>query len=63
MYRRRPERANAELARVVAINTLDAGGHPQFIHSGTYEELIAAFHLSGAQLADAISRELARDRG
>ena len=63
MYRRRPERANAGLARVVAINTLDAGGHPQFIHSGTYEELIAAFHLSGAQLADAISRELARDRG
>jgi transketolase len=63
MYRRGPERAQAMLARVVAVNALDAAGRPQFIHSGTYEELIAAFRLSGAQLADAIGRELSRDRG
>jgi transketolase C-terminal domain/subunit len=63
IYRRRPERAQAGLARVVAVNTLDAAGRPQFIHSGTYEELIAAFRLSAAQLADAITRELSRDRG
>jgi len=63
IHRRRPERAQAALAQVVAVNTLDAGGRPQFIHSGTYEELIAAFRLSGAQLADAISRELSPDRG
>jgi transketolase len=36
--------------RIVAVNTLDAGGKPQFIHSGTYEELLEAFHLSPAHL-------------
>ena len=35
---------------MLAINTLDADGRPQFIHSGTYEELIAAFGLTGAAL-------------
>jgi transketolase C-terminal domain/subunit len=40
--------------RTVAINTLTADGKPQFIHSGTYEELVPAFRLSPAQLADAI---------
>jgi transketolase len=40
--------------RIVAINALTAEGKPQFIHSGTYEELVPAFHLSPSQLADAI---------
>lgn len=63
MYRRDPERARAGLGRVVAVNTLDSAGRPQFIHSGTYEELIAAFRLSAAHLADAIIREPSRHRG
>ena len=37
------------LRNVLAINTLDADGRPQFIHSGTYEELIEAFGLTPAQ--------------
>jgi transketolase C-terminal domain/subunit len=38
------------LSRVLAINTLDADGRPQFIHSGTYEELTEAFGLSAEAL-------------
>lgn len=38
-------------ARVHAVNTLDAEGRPQFIHSATYEELIEVFGLSAAALA------------
>jgi transketolase len=41
--------------RIVAVNTLDAGGKPQFIHSGTYEELLEAFHLSPAHLLQRLS--------
>jgi transketolase C-terminal domain/subunit len=43
---------------VLSINTLDADGRPQFIHSGTYEELIRAFGLSPTQIADAIARRV-----
>jgi transketolase len=46
------------LRRVLAINTLDADGHAQYIHSGTYEELLEAFHLTPVQIADAIARRL-----
>ena len=46
------------LRRVLAVNTLAADGTPQYIHSGTYEELIEAFHLTPAQIADAIARRL-----
>ena len=46
------------LTRVLAINTLDADGRPRYIHSGTYEELIEAFHLTPPQIADAIARRL-----
>jgi transketolase C-terminal domain/subunit len=38
-------------ARIVAVNTLGRDGRPQFIHSGTYEELVAAFGLSGERIA------------
>jgi transketolase len=49
LYRRR--RSAADLSRVEPINTLDAEGRPRFIHSGTYEELIAAFGLTPEQIA------------
>jgi transketolase N-terminal domain/subunit/transketolase C-terminal domain/subunit len=57
LYRRRATTLNG-LDRLVAINTLDAGGRPQFIHSGTYEELTASFGLSASALADVISRRV-----
>jgi transketolase len=47
-------KAWAETLRVIAINTLDDAGNAQFIHSGTYEELLDAFELSPAQLAQTI---------
>jgi transketolase len=40
--------------RIFAVNTLDRTGRPQFIHSGTYEELVQAFELSGKLLAKRI---------
>jgi transketolase C-terminal domain/subunit len=57
VYRHRPSAADGH-ARVLAINTLDADGRPRFIHSGTYEELIEAFELSGPALAAAITARL-----
>jgi transketolase C-terminal domain/subunit len=45
--------------RLLTINTLDSAGKPQFIHSGTYEELIAAFGLTPAAIAGAIRARLA----
>ena len=39
----------------MAINTLDANGKPQFIHSGTYDELIDAFGLTPSAIATAIA--------
>jgi len=44
--------------RILAINTLDADGRPRFIHSGTYEELTAAFGLSAPRLAESIRTRL-----
>jgi hypothetical protein len=44
-------RKRCDLDRVIAVNTLDANGKAQFIHSGTYEELLDAFQLSPAHLA------------
>jgi transketolase len=60
VHRRCPDVATSALQRVVAINTLDANGQPQFIHSGTYEELINAFGLEPAQIAEAVLDGLAR---
>jgi transketolase C-terminal domain/subunit len=45
---------------VIAINTLNERGRPQFIHSGTYEELIDAFGLTPARIAAAITHALKR---
>ena len=52
LYRR--GESGASRARVVAVNTLDSAGRPQFIHSGTYEELVEAFGLSGERLASRV---------
>ena len=40
---------------VFTANTLDQNGRARFIHSGTYEQLLEAFHLSPAQIARAIA--------
>ena len=40
------------------INTLGPDGRPQFIHSGTYEELIEAFGLTPSAIAAAITARL-----
>jgi len=60
VYRQRPDVAPSALQRILAINTLDADGRPRFIHSGTYEELIAAFGLAPAQIANAVIDALAQ---
>jgi transketolase len=53
LYRHR-DRASGDLKQVISVNTLDRAGYPQFIHSGTYEELTAAFGLTGPALANTI---------
>ena len=50
----RRQRGLQNMKNVLAINTLDAQGKPQFIHSGSYEELIEAFGLTPARIAAAI---------
>jgi len=55
LYRRQPHPAGGS-ENVLSINTLDADGRPQFIHSGTYEELIQAFGLAPAQIAAAVAK-------
>jgi transketolase C-terminal domain/subunit len=47
-----------DMSGMLAVNTLAAGGRPQFIHSGTYEELLDAFSLSPAKLARTIADRL-----
>jgi transketolase C-terminal domain/subunit len=44
--------------RAMSINALDSGGKPQYIHSGTYEELLEVFRLSPAHIVAAISGRL-----
>ena len=46
------------LGHVMPINTLGPDGRPQFIHSGTYEELIEAFGLTPSAIAAAITARL-----
>jgi transketolase C-terminal domain/subunit len=50
------------LDRIFTVNTLAADGRPQFIHSGTYEELIQAFGLTPSQLAEAVMTRLVKER-
>jgi transketolase len=55
LFARRPR---PDVSRLVAINTLGRDGRPRFIHSGTYEQLMEAFGLAPAQLAETILRRV-----
>ena len=50
----RRQRGAENLKNVLAINTLDRDGRPQYIHSGTYEELVEAFALTPSGIANAV---------
>jgi transketolase len=58
LFRHRKTTAWSGRNRVLTINTLDAGGKPQFIHSGNYDELLNAFGLTPGQIAGTIRRTL-----
>ena len=62
LCRRRNVVAADVLKRVVTVSTLDAHGMPQFIHSATYEQLLAAFGLTPEAIADTVARELTRQK-
>jgi transketolase C-terminal domain/subunit len=49
---------NIDTTRLVPINTLDARGKPQFIHSATYSQLLHQFGLAPEQLATALKQRL-----
>ncbi|MEO5740676.1 MAG: transketolase [Vicinamibacterales bacterium] len=49
-------RVQGQASPVLAINTLDRDGRPQFMHSGTYEELTEAFSLTASHIATAVMR-------
>jgi transketolase C-terminal domain/subunit len=44
-------RHGKHFARILALNALTQEGRTQYIHSGTYEQLLDAFSLSPAKLA------------
>ena len=52
-----------KLERAITVNALNAEGRPQFIHSGTYEELTQAFGLSGPDLARLIRQRTGKGSG
>jgi len=54
LYRSRASMKAGQLENVATINTLNSEGKPQFIHSATYEELIDAFGLTPAAIADTV---------
>ena len=58
LYRNRGKVNAGGWDRIVTINTLNHEGRPQFIHSGTYEELISAFHLTPDAIAHTIAERL-----
>jgi transketolase C-terminal domain/subunit len=55
---RRHQTGWSGVEKILAINTLDRNGRPQYIHSGTYEELTRAFGLAGSQIAATIRTRL-----
>jgi transketolase len=59
LYRNRTSASLSGLDRVVAINTLNVEGKPQFIHSATYDELVAAFGLTASAIADTVRSAVA----
>lgn len=54
LYRNRGKVKAGGWDRIITINTLKSDGQPQFIHSGTYEELIEAFRLTPDAIAQVI---------
>jgi transketolase len=54
LYRNRTSANLSGLDRVLTINTLTAEGKPQFIHSATYEELVAVFGLTPSAIASTV---------
>lgn len=62
LYRNRGKVKLEALENVLKINTLTAEGRPQFIHSATYEELVAAFGLTPEAIARTIAGQLANQR-
>jgi transketolase len=62
LYRNRTATQLGNLDRVLTINTLTAEGKPQFIHSATYEELVAAFGLAPSAIAEAVQSAVAATR-
>ncbi|MBT9330811.1 transketolase C-terminal domain-containing protein [Paracidobacterium acidisoli] len=62
LYRNRDRAGLKSLKNVLTINTLNANGRPQFIHSATYDELVAEFGLTPGAIADAIESGLAAAR-
>jgi transketolase len=62
LYRNRTSADTDVLTRVLTINTLDAQGKPQFIHSATYEELTAAFAMTPQAIADMVESGIAASR-
>jgi transketolase C-terminal domain/subunit len=62
MYRFRSRTNATAFELALTINTLDESGHPQFIHSATYEELITAFGMTPEAIADSIENGLAERR-
>ena len=54
LYLHREEIDGVDLRKVITINSLSAGGVPHFIHSATYEELIAAYGLDPEGIARVI---------
>lgn len=62
LYRNRDAGNLKDLKNVFTINTLNAEGRPQFIHSATYDELIAEFGLTPNAIADTLESALATPR-
>jgi hypothetical protein len=58
LYRHRGHTKLEGLDRVWTINTLDAEGNKQFLHSATYEELVEAFRLTPAAIATALQKRV-----
>jgi transketolase len=56
LYKHSGEATADVLRRVLTISTLDQNGKPQFIHSATYEELTAAFHLTPEAIAETVRK-------
>jgi len=58
LYRHRTRLQGGDLSKVSTINTLTPEGRTQFIHSATYEELIAAFGLTPDAIAKTVQERL-----